>query len=269
MSISVIVPSCGRSTLEYTVQSIINQLLPGDELIVVGPRKPEVLVPKWDFRDDFKFVHRDNGGCDPVTMKSLSTEPGYPSGAVERDMGRAVATGSHLMVIDDDDIYLPNALELAREAIRKQSLLVVASGEAPPIHIFRMQYGYQKQWKSHFSKDMTDRRVWRGRDPEEVWVLWGDPIMEIGNIGGSMSVYPNNELLGKWDCAGGLKNVAEDFHIVANYNAAAKVRPVFHPEVNSIVKPTPQQIADHLGLPRPAFIQYAPQAVVNWDGRVE
>lgn len=94
-------------------------------------------------------------------------------------------------------------------------------------------------------------------------VLWGEPILELGNIGGSMTVYPNNEFLGKWHTG---KNENDDWWIVQNYVQSVKRRPVFHPEVNSIVKPTPRQLEAYLEIPRPA-VRYAPQPAVRWDGR--
>jgi hypothetical protein len=102
MSLSIIIPSCGRSTLEYTLLGALANINPakGDEVIVVGPREPAIIKPFYDIRDDFKWLRFINGGCDADDMP-LSRDAGYPSGAEERDYGLRNAKGTHVMVCDD------------------------------------------------------------------------------------------------------------------------------------------------------------------------
>jgi len=78
--LSIIVASSGRSTLPRTVESIVTQMLPGDELLV-------------DVNDDAPWGHT----------------------ARNRLMPRA--EGDFLLFIDDDDIYLPGAFEIVRAAV--------------------------------------------------------------------------------------------------------------------------------------------------------
>lgn len=257
MSISVIIPSCGRPNLEYAVASVKQQLHAGDELIVVSPRRPEVLKPHYDIRDDFTWVPFENGGYHPESMRSLNTGPGYPSGGPERDAGLALARGSHVMVIDDDDLYLPHALEAARHQIE--------TSDPAAVHIFRMRYGCSKQWRSPFVKNL--RQGWnRGLDEHE-WALWGEPLLEIGNVGSAMCLFPNDPRI-RWDrsAPGGKQNESEDFWVVKNFVVATKRRPVFVPLVIGIIKPTPAEIGEVLGID-PPDVWYAPQPVVKWDGR--
>jgi hypothetical protein len=258
MSISVIVPSCGRPTLEYTVASVLRELNPteGDELIVVSPRKPRIVAPCYDIRDDFKWLEFQNGGYDEATYKSFNKEPGYPSGAVERDAGKAIATGTHIMVIDDDDIFIEGAIKAAR----------FAATVVPDVpHIFRMRYGTLKQWISPEAKNL--KATWnRGLGPEYDWVLWGDPVLKLGNVGSAMCLLPNDPSI-KWDCSapGGQKNVSEDFWVVRNFVQKNQCRPIFHETVIGIIKPTIVQLRDAIGI-EDQGLRYVPQPVVGWNG---
>jgi hypothetical protein len=107
---------------------------------------------------------------------------------------------------------------------------------------------------------------WRGFT-EHQYVLWGPPLLELGNVGAMMCVFPNNEDLGKWDCSapGGKKNVNEDFWIVKNYSIKTGIPPVFNPNIVGIIRPTPQEIYDLLDITVPDGFMYEPQP--NWDGR--
>ena len=80
MSLSVIVPSSGRLTLQATLDSIAPQLMPGDELLV-------------DVNDDDDFGYR--------ARNRLITK----------------ATGDWLMFMDDDDEYVPGAFQIVRDTL--------------------------------------------------------------------------------------------------------------------------------------------------------
>jgi glycosyltransferase involved in cell wall biosynthesis len=78
--LSIIVASSGRPTLSRTVESIVTQMQPGDELLV-------------DVNNDAPWGHA----------------------ARNRLMPRA--TGDFLLFLDDDDAYLPYAFDAVRSAI--------------------------------------------------------------------------------------------------------------------------------------------------------
>ena len=80
-TLSIIVPTRGRTTLKRTLRSIAGQLQPGDEVLVL----------------------RDETG---------------DSGDSARMGGMERARGSHLAFMDDDDVYAPGALEKMRRFAR-------------------------------------------------------------------------------------------------------------------------------------------------------
>ena len=91
---SVIVPTAGRATLTQTLASIAPQLGLGDELLVR--------------RADCEWCNES------------------------RDLLCAKATGTHLLFMDDDDVYADGAFTLIR---------AVVAAHPARTHIFKMRHG--------------------------------------------------------------------------------------------------------------------------------
>jgi glycosyltransferase involved in cell wall biosynthesis len=100
-TLSIVIPTIGRPTLGNTLASLRGQLHPGDEVIV-------------------QFDATSSAGWDHGDRKD------YSRAGIARDIGAARAKGTHLMFIDDDDAYLPGALDEVRAEITKnpRSLLI-------------------------------------------------------------------------------------------------------------------------------------------------
>jgi hypothetical protein len=133
VSLSIIVPTVGRWTLERTLDSIRPQLHPEDELIVV-------------------YSHE------------VTQDPSLGRGGAEKVEGTRRATGTHLAFMDDDDVYLPGALDLMR-----------AHAADVPV-IFRL-------------------------DGSSVGIgtIWREPELRYTNVSTQMFVVPNDPTrLGEW-----------------------------------------------------------------------
>ena len=98
MSLSVIVASSGRPTLQATLCSIAPQLEPGDELLV-------------DVNADGDWGHR------------------------ARNRMVTKATGDWLMFMDDDDEYVPGAFQTVRDTVAlnpgRPHLFCMETGRGP------------------------------------------------------------------------------------------------------------------------------------------
>lgn len=105
VAFSIIIPTCGRPTLERTLRSII---LAGatrsDEVLVIGdgpqPAARRIVAC---------FVSR-------LRITYLETAPSRCSGNAQRNHAFDLAKGSHLIAIDDDDAYRPGAFSIVRAA---------------------------------------------------------------------------------------------------------------------------------------------------------
>lgn len=82
ISITFIVPTCGRPTLSRTLDSIASQIADGDEIIVI---------------------------CNKNAIW----------GNASRDKAMEMATTTHMAFIDDDDVYAEGALDIARRAVEE------------------------------------------------------------------------------------------------------------------------------------------------------
>ncbi|MGZ4384540.1 MAG: glycosyltransferase family 2 protein [Gaiellaceae bacterium] len=132
---SVVVPTSGRPTLLQALESIVPQLEPGDEILVVCS-------------DDHDWGGRARNS------------------AIER------ARGTHLVFMDDDDVFTTDALDSMRRFAREKP---------DRIGIFRMRY-----------------ECWRHDRYGQV--LWEKPELAWGNVGSPMLLVPNlPEKVGRWD----------------------------------------------------------------------
>ena len=112
MTVSILVATLGRPTLERTLESITSQMKASDQVIVIGATQAiGDRAAKY--------------GCTFVMAK-----PGRDWGASERAVGIAHATGDYVAFLDDDDVYMPGA----RDAMEAEML--AHPGQAV---IFRMQ----------------------------------------------------------------------------------------------------------------------------------
>jgi hypothetical protein len=142
---SIIVPTTGRDTLARALQSLADQPLgPDDQVIVVGPGSS--VAAHFGYR----WIDCPSGGN---------------WGSHERMIGIAAATGTHLVFLDDDDVYLPGAFAAMRAA--------VAAHPNRPV-MFKMIN--------------VDGRT-----------LWRDKVVRFGNHGTPQFVTPNvRGQIGQW-----------------------------------------------------------------------
>lgn len=139
--LSFIMATAGeRPSIARALRSIIAQpLAAGDEIILVGN-----LAPVWRH-------------IPPGPYKPIVCGPFGDWGYTERNLGLKHATGTHIVVVDDDDALLPGAVEAIRGAI--------GTNPGRPI-MFRMV------------------------EPHGL-VIWLDKEVREGNHGGPQFVCPN------------------------------------------------------------------------------
>jgi glycosyltransferase involved in cell wall biosynthesis len=160
---TVILPSAGRSTAIRTLRSVLEQLEPGDEVIVL----------------------RDDSG---------------DAGDTPRNDAMPRARGTHLLFMDDDDVYVPDALAKMRR---------FADENPGRIGIFKLQYAAGNH-------------------------RWVEPVLRYKNVSTQMFLVPNVPgKLGRW---GRRERTAGDFVFIEE-TARLQGEPVFVDEVTVLARP--------------------------------
>lgn len=167
---TIMIPTCGRDTLKRTLESILaNGYAPGDEVIVVGdgpqPGVPGIL----------------EGLDERLAVTYVESPPDHFWGHPQRNVAMRLATGTHLVSIDDDDEYVADGLSAMRSA---------ASENPGKILIFRM-----------------DGPRFQGAPP-----IWVDKEIRLANVGTPAFVVPNIPgQLGEWG-----RRYAGDFDFITS-----------------------------------------------------
>lgn len=108
MTLSVIIPTCGRQTLSRALLSVQNAGIEAqDEVLVVGDGPQPVA----------QAICSDFGSRIPVTYMEGPLTRCW--GHAQRNLGMERATKRTLMFLDDDDEYVPYAITFARKTAEK------------------------------------------------------------------------------------------------------------------------------------------------------
>jgi glycosyltransferase involved in cell wall biosynthesis len=151
-TLSFVVPTAGRPSLRRTLESAAPQILPGDEVVVVGDTCDGPLPRTEAICRDFPFArYLEHAGEDHWW--------GHP----QFEAGQAAARGDWLGAQDDDDIWTPGAFAAMRAAIAH-------CGAEPRPLLFRF------------------RSYWGGA---VFWHTPGPEWVRRGHIGGHCLVTPN------------------------------------------------------------------------------
>jgi glycosyltransferase involved in cell wall biosynthesis len=111
-TLSIVSPTQGRATLERTIASGRDQLLPGDEWIVViddHEMASQVVIDNIERR-----IER---ACGPACVVMTHDAGRHDWGHSQSNYGISVAQGDWLVFQDDDDTFTPGALAAIRRTI--------------------------------------------------------------------------------------------------------------------------------------------------------
>lgn len=150
ISFTIAVPTIGRPTLRRTLDSILAAgIQNGDQVHVVGDgHQPDARAIVSEYTGKLPVIYSD------PPLKSFWGHP-------QRNFVYRQATTTHLATIDDDDVYVPGALEIVRKAVEE---------DPEKLFMFRME-------------SKTSRLKWK--------ILWAFQAIRVGNIGTPMFVVPN------------------------------------------------------------------------------
>jgi glycosyltransferase involved in cell wall biosynthesis len=182
VKLSIVIPTLGRPSLERTLESCSD----ADEIVVVLDTARGVTDLPCEL---------------PANAVYSEGHFGVTGGHAGRAHGIELATGTHLAFFDDDDVYVPGAVELMRDAAHERPV------------IFRM-------------------------DDYHHGIIWRTPDLYFGNVSTQMYVVPNEpEKLGTWEPhAPGLPQPGGDFTFIVG--CAKKMgEPIWREEVIAVLRP--------------------------------
>jgi glycosyltransferase involved in cell wall biosynthesis len=187
VTLSIVIPTLGRPSLERALRSCAD----ADEIVVVldtargCTELPCVL---------------------PSNAVFVSGSFGVTGGHAGRQEGIQHASGTHLAFFDDDDVYVPGAVDLMRET----------ACDVPVI--FRMDDYYHG-------------------------IIWSQPQLAFGNVSTQMYVVPNwPDVLGTWEPhAPGLPQPGGDFTFITE-TVEMMGGPVWREEVIAVLRPSAERM---------------------------
>ena len=104
-SITILIPTRGGGDLLYVLQTIAAQeLIPEDEIIVIGD-------------GPLLAIEEQINALGPPFRYAYTEKPTGDFGHSQLNYGLELATGDYIMGTDDDDGYLPRAIEVVRTAL--------------------------------------------------------------------------------------------------------------------------------------------------------
>lgn len=110
--VSVIIPTYKRSEfIERAIESVLKQTYQDFEIIIVDDNNPnteyrkelEEKMKKYAYNSKIKYIQHEKN----------------KNGAAARNTGINIAKGEYITFLDDDDIFLPNRLEILVEKLEK------------------------------------------------------------------------------------------------------------------------------------------------------
>lgn len=126
ITFSFIVLFHDNNSTDYVINSILDQSIEGDEIIIVDDHsKSENIHNMFEqFGDSIKIIHSDRKG-----------NRGY-----NRNFGALYAKNDYLLFVDGDIIFLPNSISSMRESMQKGNIgavgnVVCSSNTSPQMNI--------------------------------------------------------------------------------------------------------------------------------------
>lgn len=142
--ISVIIPSYNRyDNLLNAINSIKQQTFKDYEIIVVSDGSTDKRY-KLDI-DNVKMIR---------LSKSSRQKLGYPCGAVPRNEGMKVAMGEYIAFLDDDDIWMPNKLEIQIFEMKKNNIDISCTDGYIGYGIYDITKKYKIYNREHYFKKL-------------------------------------------------------------------------------------------------------------------
>jgi glycosyltransferase involved in cell wall biosynthesis len=170
MFVSTVIPTIGRSTLETAVQSVLSQVIPGEEneIIVVNDSGKPLPPANWT-------------KCERVRI--VDTQRNERS--VARNSGAAIAKGKYVHFLDDDDWMLPDSFCHFHKLSQESNAPFIYGGsrlmEDTSTHLYDI---HMKEKGNCFAQMMAGEWI-----PTGSYLVKREVFFKVGGFTPAMNVY--------------------------------------------------------------------------------
>ena len=134
--VSVIIPTYNRfKYVLNSINSVRNQTYKNIEIIVINDCSTEIEYYNYDFGDDIIYITL------PENSKKIF---GYACAGYVRNKGIEISTGIYVAFLDDDDIWLPNKIELQINAMKETDCKMSCSDSLCGVGMYNQNINYTK-----------------------------------------------------------------------------------------------------------------------------
>ncbi len=207
--VSVIIPTYNRfKYLLNSINSVRNQTYKNIEIIVINDCSTQKEYYNHNFGDDVNIIH---------LIKNSRFVTGFPCAGYVRNQGIKIATGKYIAFLDDDDIWLPNKLEIQIKKMKEKGFIMSCTDGLIGNGMFN---GNVKSYKKYNAEHYFDTliNIYKEKDKEDLLShkngfpeVWDFYFLSIHNCCICSSVVVEKKLLDKIQNFRLVKNGQEDY----------------------------------------------------------
>jgi glycosyltransferase involved in cell wall biosynthesis len=188
--VSVIIASYNRySHLLNAINSVRNQTYKNVEIIVVNDGSTELGYSNFLGDDIIRINLPEN------TRKMF----GFPCPGYSRTQGMKVATGEYIAFLDDDDIWLPNKLEIQIKAMNETGCLMSTTDAYADYEIYNPKKSYRKFYSEIDFQELQQIHKYQGSNMLDIEFpeIWNKRFVELHNCCMTSSVIIHKSIIEK------------------------------------------------------------------------
>ena len=204
--VSVIIPTYNRfKFLLNTIKSVKAQTYFNIEIIVVNDKSTQKEYYDYDWEsNNIKIIHLE---------KNSKEIFGYACAGFVRNKGIELSSGKYIAFCDDDDIWLPNKIEMQLKAMRETGCKMSSTDGLIGNGIFNPTKSYKKYNAEHFYKTLQNIYNRKGSNllNSGFLIIWNLNFLKIHNCVICSSVVIEKDVLDKINNMKCVKNGQEDY----------------------------------------------------------
>jgi glycosyltransferase involved in cell wall biosynthesis len=209
--VSVVIPSYNRiDFLKNAINSIQNQTYSNYEIIVVNDGSTQAGYYDNSFPKEVKIINLETNQKDIL---------GYVSNEYVRNFGIKAAQGKYIAFLDDDDIWMPEKLEIQLEAMKESGIKFSSTEGFYGEGVFNKEINYQlynnekylsviskKYSRTKFSSSFLERIKGKSFIYPDIWTY---DFLKIHNCVITSSVVVEKSLM---NALGGFRGLPTSLH---------------------------------------------------------